>query len=52
MISDMKPEDIVGEYKEVTLHLYKSITRRILYTEIETPYQMASSLFLPQRLMV
>ena len=38
MISDMKPEDIVGEYKEVTLDLYKSISRRILYTEIETPY--------------
>ncbi len=38
MICDMKPEDIVGEYKEVTLDLYKSISRRILYTEIETPY--------------
>ena len=38
MISNMKPEDIVGEYKEVTLDLYKSISRRILYTEIETPY--------------
>jgi aerotaxis receptor len=34
----MKPEDIVGEYKEVTLDLYKSISRKILYTEIETPY--------------
>ena len=38
MISDMKPEDIVGEYKEVILDLYKSISRKILYTEIETPY--------------
>ncbi len=38
MIQDMKPEDIVGDYKEVTLNLYKSIKRRILYTEIETPY--------------
>lgn len=38
MIADMKPEDIVGEYKEVTLQLYASIARKILYTEIETPY--------------
>jgi PAS domain S-box-containing protein len=38
MIHDMKPEDIVGDYKEVTLNLYGGITRRILYTEIETPY--------------
>lgn len=38
MIYDMKPEDIVGEYKEVYLQLYKSIRRRILYTEIETPF--------------
>jgi aerotaxis receptor len=39
MIEDMKAEDIVGEYKEVVLQLYGSIARRILYTEIETPYQ-------------
>ncbi len=38
MIVDMKAEDIVGEYKEVILQLYGSIARRILYTEIETPY--------------
>ncbi len=38
MIHDMKPEDIVGDYKEVTLQLYNSVTRRILYTELETPY--------------
>ncbi len=38
MINDMKPEDIVGEYKKVTLNLYQSISRKILYTEIETPY--------------
>jgi aerotaxis receptor len=38
MIENMKPEDIVGDYKEVTLDLYKSISRKILYTEIETPY--------------
>ena len=38
MIQDMKAEDIVGDYKDVTLNLYKSISRKILYTEIETPY--------------
>ena len=38
MIENMKPEDIVGDYKEVTLDLYNSISRKILYTEIETPY--------------
>lgn len=38
MIHDMKPEDIVGDYKEVTLDLYGGIRRRILYTELETPY--------------
>ncbi len=38
MISDMMPENIVGEYQEVTLDLYHSISRRILYTQIETPY--------------
>ncbi len=38
MINDMKPEDIVGDYKEVTLNLYQSISRKILFTKIETPY--------------
>lgn len=38
MIHDMKPEDIVGDYKETILDLYGSISRIILYTEIETPY--------------
>lgn len=38
MIHDMKPEDIVGDYKEVVLDLYGGIRRRILYTELETPY--------------
>ncbi len=38
MIYDMKPADIVGAYKEVTLDLYNSISRKILYTELETPY--------------
>ncbi len=38
MLPDMKPEDIVGVYKEVVLDLYGNGPRRILYTEIETPY--------------
>jgi aerotaxis receptor len=38
MIADMKPEDIVGDYKEVTLNLYDGTSRRVLYTEVETPY--------------
>lgn len=38
MISDMKLDDIVGEFKEVTLNLYNSISRKVFYTDIETPY--------------
>ena len=38
MLSDMKPEDIVGDYKEIVLELYGNGPRRIFYTEIETPY--------------
>jgi PAS domain S-box-containing protein len=38
MLPNMKPEDIVGDYKEVVLDLYGNGPRRILYTEIETPY--------------
>ena len=38
MIQDMKPEDIVGEYKETILNLYGSRCRVVLYTDIETPY--------------
>jgi PAS domain S-box-containing protein len=38
MIADMKPEDIVGSYKEVTLKLFDDTSRRVLFTEIETPY--------------
>lgn len=38
MIQDMKPEDIIGDYKKISLNLYNSICRVILYTEIETPY--------------
>ncbi|WP_150049929.1 MULTISPECIES: PAS domain-containing protein [Methylomonas] len=38
MISDMKIEDIIGDYREAELSLYHSITRKVYYTEIETPY--------------
>jgi len=38
MLHDMKPEDIVGDYQEITLSLFGNMTRRILYTEIEVPY--------------
>ena len=38
MLSDMKREDIVGNYKEVVLNLYCNGSRKIFYTEIETPY--------------
>ncbi|MEN8260506.1 MAG: PAS domain-containing protein [Pseudomonadota bacterium] len=38
MLKDMMPEDIVGEYREVTLDLYEVGLRRVLYTQIETPY--------------
>jgi len=38
MINDMHPEEIAGEFKEVTLNLYNSVARKILYTEVETPY--------------
>lgn len=38
MISDMKVEDIVGDYKEITLQLYNVGPRKIFYTEIETPF--------------
>lgn len=38
MITDMKAEDIVGDYQEVSLQLYGSIKRKILYTQVETPY--------------
>ncbi|QPK63311.1 PAS domain-containing protein [Methylomonas sp. LL1] len=38
MIADMKAEDIVGDFQEVTLQLYGSINRKVLFTQIETPY--------------
>lgn len=38
MLHDMNPEDIAGEFKEVTLQLYHGISRKVLYTTIETTY--------------
>ena len=38
MLPNMKPEDIVGDYKEVVLDLYGNGPRQILYTTVETPY--------------
>jgi len=38
MIYDMKPEQVIGDYKEVRLDLFGGISRVCLYTEIETPY--------------
>lgn len=38
MLHDMKPEDIIGGFKEKTLDLYGGFRRLVLYTEAETPY--------------
>ncbi|TRW89589.1 PAS domain-containing protein [Candidatus Methylobacter oryzae] len=38
MIQDMKPENIVGEFKEIILNLYGGFSRKIYYSELETPY--------------
>ncbi|WP_347989804.1 PAS domain-containing protein [Methylomonas sp. AM2-LC] len=38
MIVDMQPEFIVGEYKETTQHFFNGCSRKVFYTEIETPY--------------
>jgi PAS domain S-box-containing protein len=38
MFGDMQSEWVIGDYKEAVLALYGGITRRVFYTEIETPY--------------
>jgi len=38
MISDMKPEDIVGEYRERVIHLHGIGPRKVLFTKTEVPY--------------
>lgn len=37
-LSDMQPEDITGEYREHQLTYYDSTSRKVLISEIETPY--------------
>ncbi len=37
-MEDMRPEDIVGEYREYTLTYYDGTSRKVLVTDIETPY--------------
>jgi aerotaxis receptor len=38
MIADMKAEDIIGDYQETKLEYFDGHSRKILYTEVETPY--------------
>jgi PAS domain S-box-containing protein len=38
MLNNMQPEDIIGDFKEVILDLYGGAKRKVLVTEIETPY--------------
>jgi aerotaxis receptor len=38
MIHDMDAENIIGDYKEFTLTLYGGLQRKVLVTNIETPY--------------
>ena len=37
-MKDMAPADVVGEYREHTLTYYDGSSRRVLVTDIETPY--------------
>ena len=37
-MKDMNPADIVGEYKEYTLTYFDGTSRKVLVTDIETPY--------------
>lgn len=37
-LGNMRPEDIVGDYQETSITHYDGKTRRILYTDIETPF--------------
>ena len=38
MTYDMKPDDIAGIYQATTLHLFCGISRRVFYSDIETPF--------------
>jgi len=37
-LADMEPGDIVGEYRETTTEYHDGTSRRILYTEVESPF--------------
>ncbi|WP_456372768.1 PAS domain-containing protein [Thiolapillus sp.] len=37
-MQDMNPSDIQGEYRETTLDLYNGTQRKVLVTDMETPY--------------
>lgn len=37
-MQDMDPAHIVGDYREHTLSYYEGKQRRVLYTDVETPY--------------
>lgn len=37
-LGDMQPEDIVGDFQETSITHYDGNTRRLLYTDIETPF--------------
>ncbi len=37
-MQDMKPEDIVGEYREFTLTYFDGTSRKVLVTELESPF--------------
>ena len=37
-MQDMKPEDIVGEYKEYSLTYFDGTSRTVLVTELESPF--------------
>lgn len=37
-MQDMKPEDIIGEYREHTLTYFDGTSRKVLVTELESPF--------------
>lgn len=38
MLHDMKPENIVGDFQEVTLSFYNEVSRKVMVTDIEVPF--------------
>ena len=37
-MQDMRPEDIIGEYREETLTYFDGTSRKVLVTELESPF--------------